>query len=157
MIRIFDFEISPPAKNALVRDGFIAKNITPEIAAMLRISGIQNGTVTIQSKHTTLGVQVNEDESGLNIFDFPDILGRIAPKGRPYVHDDLTVRTENLDPDHPERPNGHSHCRALFLPTSVVLVIQNGTLCLGSWQSISVLELDAPRENRQLKVCFMGE
>jgi thiamine phosphate synthase YjbQ (UPF0047 family) len=55
-----------------------------------------------------------------------------------------------------ERPNGHAHCRALGLPTSVGLNISGGQLVLGRWQRVFFVELDGPRE-RELSVLMFGE
>ena len=73
---------------------------------------------------------------------------RAAPRDGRYRHDDPAVRTVNLTAD--ERPNGHAHCRALLLPTSVCLNIVDGRLQLGRWQRVFFVELDGPREPRDV-------
>ena len=78
----------------------------------------------------------------------------MAPADRPYYHDDFTVRTANLTDS--ERPNGHAHCRALLLPTSLCLNVTSHRLCLGRWQRVFFVELDGPRE-RELSVMVFGE
>ncbi len=52
--------------------------------------------------------------------------------------------------------NGHAHCRALLLPTSVTLTIVGGQLSLGRWQRLFFVELDGPRR-RELSAVIVGE
>ena len=85
--------------------------------------------------------------------DFADALEAAAPAGWSYRHDSL-ARHVNRTPD--ERINGHSHCRALLLPTSVCLNVADGVLQLGRWQRVFFVELDGPRE-RELSVLITGE
>jgi secondary thiamine-phosphate synthase enzyme len=42
-----------------------------------------------------------------------------------------------------ERPNGHAHCKAMFLRTSETLGVIDGRLQLGRWQRVFLVELDA--------------
>lgn len=162
MIRQFMFTIQPKhLPTSFSPDGLHICDITHEVENCLRESKIKNGIAIIESLHTTLGLAVNENEPGLMAHDFPDMLRRIAPEaggGYSYEHDDFDARTENLDPNEPERENGHSHCRAILLPSSITRTIENGTLSLGRWQRILLIELDGHgRKNRKLKFMFMGE
>jgi thiamine phosphate synthase YjbQ (UPF0047 family) len=54
-----------------------------------------------------------------------------------------------------ERPNGHSHAKALLLRTSETLHVVGGRLQLGRWQRLLLLELDGPRE-RELSLLALG-
>jgi secondary thiamine-phosphate synthase enzyme len=60
----------------------------------------------------------------------------------------------NLTPD--ERRNGHAHCRALLLGSSVAVNVANGRLQLGRWQRVFLVELDGPR-TREVSVLVIGE
>jgi thiamine phosphate synthase YjbQ (UPF0047 family) len=55
-------------------------DLTALVAERVRRSGIRDGTITIQSRHTTAAVVVNENEP-LLIEDFEDALERWAPQG----------------------------------------------------------------------------
>lgn len=128
-------------------------DLTDRIEALATESGIHTGLVNIQSLHTTTAIVVNEHEP-LLLDDFDALLGRTAPCDATYRHDDMDVRTVNLAPG--ERPNGHAHCRALLLPTSVMLNVAEGRLQLGRWQRIFLVELDGPRD-REVSVLVLGE
>ena len=102
---------------------------------------VAEGTVTVQSRHTTAAVVVNENEP-LLLEDLEDALERWAPRGARYGHNDLDSRKA---PPPWEKPNGHAHARALLLATSVALHVTAGEIDLGEWQSIFLVELDGPR------------
>ena len=128
-------------------------DITDQIAEIVNDSGILNGWVNIQTQHTTTAIIVNEHEP-LLLEDMKELLERFAPQQHDYRHNDFNIRTVNMQPD--EQPNGHSHCRALFLRASETLNIVEGKLNLGRWQRIFFIELDCPRL-RNVSVMVMGQ
>lgn len=156
-VRIQEFEVAKNFSETNGMRGHFTENITDIVKKYVIASGIKNGVATIQSLHTTMGIALNENESGLLSADFPNMFHKIAPAWPIYAHDNLHIRTQNLDPDHPERANGKAHCKALLLPSSITIIIENGNLTLGKWQSILLFEFDGPRENRKIKICLMGE
>ena len=128
-------------------------DLTARIQSLVTNSGIDVGFVNIQTLHTTTAIVVNEGEP-LLLSDFASLLEEAAPRGRHYRHDDLIARTVNITAE--ERVNGHAHCRALLLPTSACLNVCAGTLMLGMWQRVFLVELDGPRV-RHISVLVAGE
>jgi secondary thiamine-phosphate synthase enzyme len=128
-------------------------DITDFVTAVVEEARLWVGLVNVQTRHTTTAIVVNEHEP-LLLEDFAGLLDLIAPAAWSYSHDDATRRQVNLTPD--ERVNGHSHCRALFLPSSACLNVADGALQLGRWQRIFLVELDGPRE-REISVLVSGE
>ena len=128
-------------------------DLTDRIERLVADAGLRFGMVNIQTLHTTLAVIVNEHEP-LLLTDFQRLLEAAAPADGRYHHDDMAVRSVNLIEE--ERPNGHSHCRALLLPPSACLNITEGRLQLGRWQRVFLVELDGPRE-RSVSVLLFGE
>lgn len=126
-------------------------DITELVAERVRRSGVVEGLVTVQSRHTTAAVVVNENEP-LLLEDFRDLVEGWAPAGRPYRHNDLAARQA---PEADERPNGHAHGQALALGVSVCLIVAEGRIDLGRWQSLFLVELDGPRK-RTLSVQVLG-
>jgi secondary thiamine-phosphate synthase enzyme len=126
-------------------------DLTALVVERVRRSGVEQGIVTVQSRHTTAGVLVNENEP-LLLEDLQDMLERWAPAGARYRHNDLEAR-----PGAPadEKPNGHAHARALLLGVSVCLNVAGGAIDLGHWQSIFLVELDGPRR-RAVSVQVLG-
>ena len=128
-------------------------DLTDQLEALIADAGLYSGLLNVQTLHTTTGVVVNEHEP-LLLTDFRALLEAAAPDDRRYRHDDTAARTVNLTDG--ERPNGHAHCRALLLPSSVCLNVVRGRLLLGRWQRVFLVELDGPRE-RDVSILALGE
>ena len=122
-------------------------DLTGSLDRLVGEAGVRFGVLTVQTLHTTTGVVVNEHEP-LLLADFEAFLERMAPRDGTYRHDDFTSRTVNVTAAEPA--NGHAHCRALLLPSSVSLNIVSGRLLLGQWQRVFLVELDGPRERDDL-------
>lgn len=120
-------------------------DITDRVKGILEESGVECGMVNIQTEHTTTGIMVNEHEP-LLLQDLRVMLEGLAPAGRGYQHDRFDIRTVNMTPW--ERPNGHAHCRAVFLSPSALVNVADNRLMLGTWQRIFLVELDRPRRRR---------
>ncbi len=127
-------------------------DITDRVIELVARSGIENGFVNIQTKHTTTAIIVNEHEP-LLLEDIKRTLERLVSRRLAYQHNDFKVRTVNLTPD--EHENGHSHCQAILLRTSETLNIVDGAIQLGQWQRIFFIELDCARP-RALSVMIIG-
>ncbi len=128
-------------------------DITPRISEEIRRAGLRNGRVHLQSLHTTLGLAVNENEP-LLLSDFKGLLERLAPAGAGYEHDDFARRFDiRID----EPVNGHAHCRQLLLSAFATLMVEDGHLVLGRWQSVFAVELDGPRRHRTLAIQLEGD
>jgi secondary thiamine-phosphate synthase enzyme len=113
------------------RDSTELIDITVKVKEVVKSAGVDSGICVIFTRHTTSGIIINENESGLKQ-DIVAILNELVPKGTGYRHD----RIDN---------NAHSHLRAVLLGTSVTIPIDRGELVLGTWQSIFFVECDGPR------------
>jgi secondary thiamine-phosphate synthase enzyme len=127
-------------------------DITSSVLSAVEASQVQEGTVTIFSRHTTAAVKINENEP-LLLGDMATFLERFAPRDADYRHNDFEIRTANMTED--ECPNGHAHCQHLLLSASETIPIVSGRAILGKWQSVFVIELDRPRE-REIVVQVQG-
>ncbi|MFN0086530.1 MAG: secondary thiamine-phosphate synthase enzyme YjbQ [Blastocatellia bacterium] len=126
-------------------------DLTDEILSIVERSGVRNGWVNVQTRHTTTAIIVNENEPLLQE-DLRRLLEGLAPRSAEYEHNDFSRRVD-IPPDEPA--NGHSHCKALFLPMSASVNVADGEAQLGRWQRIFLLELDDSRE-RTVSVMVMG-
>ncbi len=122
-------------------------DITDRVKGVFDGHPISNGQLTLTSSHTTAFVALNEKEPKLQQ-DMLDFLSDLAPAGRAYRHD--------IDPVD-GRPNAHSHLIGLFMNASESILVSDGKLLLGEWQSIFLIELDGPRSQRILRVQIAGE
>jgi secondary thiamine-phosphate synthase enzyme len=128
-------------------------DITDEVAGAVRSTGVQNGIVTVVSRHTTMAVRIQEDEP-LLMEDLLSFLRRLAPANAHYQHNDFRIRTHHMHDD--ESPNGHSHCLQFLLGTSETVPVEDGELVLGEWQRIFLVELDGPRAKREVLIQTVG-
>jgi secondary thiamine-phosphate synthase enzyme len=131
-------------------------DITDEVVTTVEQSGVKNGTVTVYSKHTTAAIRINEKESGF-VQDFKDYLSKTFPPYQYYRHNDMKIRTENIDCDDDRcDKNGHAHCQHMLLGTSETIPIIDGKLTLGRWQRVFLVELCSPRK-REIVLQVIGE
>ncbi|MDI6811271.1 MAG: secondary thiamine-phosphate synthase enzyme YjbQ [archaeon] len=106
-------------------------DITREVTGIVQRKSVESGICVIFTKHTTTGIIINENEAGLKD-DILMLLNVLIPKGKGYLHDRID-------------DNAHAHLRSVVLGSSVTIPIENGTLALGTWQSIFFVECDGPR------------
>ena len=132
-------------------------DVTDEVQEAVDRAEVVNGMALVYSPHTTCAIVINERESGF-AEDFAQLLAELAPaEGRYYRHDDLDIRTEGIEDDTADFPNGHSHCRAgLLASSSQTIPVLEGRLALGTWQRIFFCELDRARP-RKIFVQVIGE
>lgn len=122
-------------------------DVSERVRDVLVRNPIRHGQLTLTSAHTTAFVALNEKEPKLQQ-DMLDFLARVAPPGHDYRHD--------VDPVD-GRPNTHAHLIGLFMNASESVLVSEGKLLLGEWQSIFFIELDGPRNERRLSVQVAGE
>jgi len=127
-------------------------DITADVEKVLISSGIEEGYALVYSPHTTCGLLVNEKESGL-LNDIDSTMQRLVPEGNGYLHDDFTVRTENMNPG--ETKNAHAHLRFLMAGrVSEYIPVSEGMLMLGEWQRVMFVEFDRARDREiVIQVC----
>lgn len=132
-------------------------DLTDLVKEFVSESKINNGSVLIYSKHTTMAIRINEKERGI-VEDFVSFINKLLSKNAYYRHNDLTVRTENLvcDPGASDCMNGHSHCLHLLLGSSETIPINKSKLILGLFQRIFAIELDCGR-NREVVIQIIGK
>lgn len=104
---------------------------------------IDEGIISIFSKHSTSAIVINENESGL-LNDLEFTLNNLIDDKFSYEHD----RIDN---------NAKSHLKSFLLSSSESLPIKNSKLDLGTWQSVFFIELDGPRNGRTVTLTMVGE
>lgn len=127
-------------------------DLTDVVLRQLEQCPVRNGYALVFSRHTTAGVVIQENEP-LLLQDMARKLSQVASPDEAYAHDDFSIRTENLIEE--MEANGHAHCQGLFIGQSVHIPIHLGSLQIGRWQRIFLLELDSPRA-REVIVQFVG-
>ncbi len=106
-------------------------DITAKVAE--HVSGSGNGMCIVYTPHTTAAVTINENAD-------PDVKSDIV-KGL----DALSIN--RISYEHAEG-NSPAHIKSSLLGCSELIPIENGKLCLGTWQGIYFCEFDGPRQRR---------
>ena len=118
---------------SLSRTQFI--NIDQQIQEIVTNDSIQEGICTIFIPHTTAAVTINENAD-------PDVVR------------DMSVGMEKLIPYkdgyHHLEGNSDAHIKSSLFGTSLTVIIADGQLVLGTWQSIYFCEFDGPRQRKVL-------
>ena len=125
------------------RRGFI--NITDQVEALVRKSGVQEGLCLVNAMHITASVFINDNESGLH-HDYERWLEKLAPHAPTgaYLHN----RTGE--------DNADAHLKRQIMGREVVVAITKGALDFGPWEQIFYGEFDGNRRKRVL-VKIIGE
>jgi secondary thiamine-phosphate synthase enzyme len=119
-------------------------NITPDVEALVRKSGVQEGLCLVNAMHITASVFINDDESGLHR-DYERWLEGLAPHA-PVDQYDHNVGEDNAD----------AHLKRTIMGREVVVAITGGRLDFGTWERIFYGEFDGRRKKRVL-VKIIGE
>ena len=119
--------------------------ITEEVAAIVRESGVREGTVTVFIQHTSASLIIFENADRSARADLERFFERLVLEDEPY----FTHTLEGGD-DMP------SHIRMVLTRTSEVVPIHRGGMTLGTWQGIFVFEHRAAAHRRNVAVTVMG-
>ena len=122
------------------------ENLTRLVQDVLNQSGITNGTLTLFVKHTTASVMIIEDEPGIRA-DTRNFWNHSIPPDPQWEHN-----TKN-----PGEDNGHSHLRGQLQGPSLTIPLVRGSLTLGTWQQLVLIDFDTRARTRELIVQIMGE
>lgn len=120
-------------------------NITPQVEAALKKSGIREGVCLVNAMHISASVFINDDERGLHQ-DFEVFLEKLAP------HEPIDQYCHNETGE----DNADAHIKRQVMGREVVVAVTNGKLDFGPWEQIFYGEFDGKRKKRVL-VKIIGE
>ncbi|MFP4106846.1 MAG: secondary thiamine-phosphate synthase enzyme YjbQ [Phycisphaerae bacterium] len=121
------------------------KDITGEVARIVRESGIRTGIVQVFNVGSTGTIGTIEFEQGLEA-DLPEQLDRLLPPSTDYGHEKAW-----------HDGNGHSHLQATMMGPSLSVPVSDGKPVLGTWQQIFHLECDIKPRSRKIVVTVVGD
>ena len=119
-------------------------NITSQVEATLRESGIREGLCLVNAMHISASVFINDDEAGLHQ-DFETWLEKLAPE-KPHSQYRHNGYEDNAD----------AHLKRSIMGREVVVAVTEGKLDFGPWEQIFYGEFDGKRRKRVL-VKIIGE
>ncbi len=102
------------------------------------------GLLTLFISGSTAALSTIEFESGV-VNDLRAAIQRLFPQDMPYEHDRRWGDG-----------NGYAHVRAAFLKPSLSIPIAGGSLLLGTWQQIVLLDFDNRPRQRHIQGQVMG-
>jgi secondary thiamine-phosphate synthase enzyme len=105
-------------------------DITSAVQQFATGKEMKDGLVTVFIPHTTAGITINENADPDVTADLETVLDRMVPWSEGYRHSE---------------GNTAAHVKAILTGSSVQVIVQNGKLRLGTWQSIYFCEFDGPR------------
>ncbi|MCH8821168.1 YjbQ family protein [Patescibacteria group bacterium] len=115
-------------------------NITDKVSNL--IERVDEGICLIFGLHTTCSVMLGEYEPGLDE-DFLNMFEQLKPKG-PFIH--------AHNPDH-----APSHLFSSMVGEQVSIPIKKGSLVLGTWQRVMLVEFDGPRSRNIVIQTFKSQ
>jgi secondary thiamine-phosphate synthase enzyme len=121
-------------------------NITGEVEAAVRKSGVQEGLCLVNAMHITASVFINDDEPGLHA-DYKKWLEQLAP------FDPSPARYQH---NRTGEDNADAHHKRQIMGREVVVAITSGKLDFGPWEQIFYGEFDGRRPKRVL-IKIIGE
>lgn len=122
------------------------ENVTSLVQKAVADSGLRAGIVTLFITHTTASVLIIEDEPGIRL-DTKTLWDRLIPPDPDWQHNRLNAG----------ETNGHSHLRGQLQGPSLTIPFTDGSLMLGVWQQLVVLDFDTRARSRDLVVQILGE
>ena len=105
-------------------------NIDSQVAQAVKDSNVLDGICIVFTPHTTAGVTINENADHDVVKDMVMELNKIVPFQDGYHH---------------MEGNSAAHIKSSLFSPSLTLIIQDGQVVLGTWQSVYFCEFDGPR------------
>lgn len=107
--------------------------IDNEVQKAVTDSGVATGVCHVFVPHTTAGITINENADPDVVRDITDVLERMVPWRAGYAH---------------AEGNAAAHVKSSLMGFAQTVLIENGQLALGTWQSLYFCEFDGPRTRK---------
>jgi secondary thiamine-phosphate synthase enzyme len=108
-------------------------DITGEVEALVRQSGVEEGVCHIFQAHTTAGLTINENADPSVQTDILMVLNKIISDREAYRH---------------LEGNSPAHIKACLMGPQLTVLVSRNRLLLGTWQGIFLCEFDGPRTRK---------
>ena len=116
-------------------------DITSKVSDVLQKTGKKDGICTVFTPHTTAGITINENADPDVPRDIIKEMEKVIPLNDGYAHIE---------------GNSAAHIKSSLFGCSETVIIRNGSLMLGTWQSVFFCGFDGPR-NRKVWVEIIGK
>jgi secondary thiamine-phosphate synthase enzyme len=119
-------------------------DLSAGLEGALRSAGVSDGVVTVFVTGSTAAITTMEYERG-GVEDLREALERLVPRSRPDGGDYAHNRLNHDD-------NAHAHLRASLLGPSLSIPLVRGSLVLGTWQQVVLIDFDDRPRDRSVHV-----
>lgn len=120
---LFKFQIETHQKQSFT-------NLDHYLNEAIRDSGVSDGMLLVYCPHTTGAITINENADPDVRVDLKLGMNETFPNRADYVH---------------MEGNSDGHMKSSVVGASEMLILANGKLILGTWQSVYFAEFDGPR------------
>lgn len=115
-------------------------DITREVQEAVGRLGLSDGAVLVYCPHTTAAITINESADPDVARDITAKLDRLVPRDEGYRHSE---------------GNSDAHVKSTLVGCSETVLVESGSLVLGTWQGVFFCEFDGPR-TRKVVVGALG-
>ena len=115
-------------------------DITSQVQKVVTETNVNSGIVIVYVPHTTCGITINEGADPDVVRDIKYQLEKLIPYQQGYHH---------------LEGNADSHIKTCLVGSSENIIVEDGKLVLGTWQSIFLCDFDGPR-NRKVHIKILN-
>jgi secondary thiamine-phosphate synthase enzyme len=117
-------------------------DITADVKRIVGESGVKTGICHLSAMHTTAGITINEGADPDVQRDLLNFLNNLVPASFPFHH---------------AEGNSDAHVKSSLVGSGQTIIIDDGTLVLGTWQAVYFCEFDGPRSSRKVAVKILSD
>jgi secondary thiamine-phosphate synthase enzyme len=116
-------------------------DITRKIQEQVKDSGVEEGVCHVFVAHTTAGLTINENADPSVQSDIIMVLNKIISDRESYRH---------------REGNSPAHIKTSLMGPNLTILVNKGSLLLGTWQGVYLCEFDGPR-TRKVHIKIMAD
>jgi secondary thiamine-phosphate synthase enzyme len=116
-------------------------DITSQVERVVSEGKIKSGICVVYVPHTTAAVTINENADPSVKSDIIKELNKVIPFDDNYSH---------------LEGNAAAHIKSSLVGTSEAIMVEGGSLVLGTWQGIFFCEFDGPRNRKVIVKLIPG-
>lgn len=117
-------------------------DITAQVRELVRGEGWGRGAVALFCPHTTCALTINEGADPDVAADMTRFFNKLVPKNGDFRH---------------AEGNSDAHIKTSLMGPSLLVIVEDGAVQLGTWQSIYLFEGDGPRDRQVWAQWLPGE
>ena len=107
--------------------------ITGKLRELVKANGWKNGALLVYCPHTTAALTINESADPDVQRDMCRFMKSLVPQRGDFRH---------------AEGNSDAHIQTSLFGPSLMLIVEDGRVCLGTWQGIYLCEWDGPRKRK---------